>query len=211
MEKRESKRNWGLARVKGKSIHTLVTSPSTEKALAHLVLAEDMDHNLPPSQQTPTPRRRAKKMKAAPCGQLSLAGLWSDRIEGMEGHRRVARSGYQPAVAPRRHGVGLWIARHQSGESIAHPWTLLRCLPLELARQQLEGRPCMQSDEWRPNGQRDNYLHSFCWMMPCWSPKHGSQDWIKSGSRTIRRRAEAKSRAALPHPTTRSLLRADGD
>jgi hypothetical protein len=28
------------------------------------------------------------------------------RIEGLEGHRRVARSGYRPAVAPRRHGVG---------------------------------------------------------------------------------------------------------
>ena len=56
MEKRESKRNWGLARVKGKSIHTLVTSPSTEEGacpLAHLVQAGDMYHNPPVNKHQP--------------------------------------------------------------------------------------------------------------------------------------------------------------
>lgn len=75
-EKRESStENGGLARVNGRSMAIPVLSPSIEVALAHFVLAGDMDAD-PPVNKTPTPRwvvgkneQRERKMRAAVFGR----------------------------------------------------------------------------------------------------------------------------------------------
>lgn len=115
----------------------------------------------PPVNKTPTPRWVVGKNETE--GEKNAGScLWPrcsgqsrpwHRIEGLEGPRRVARSGYRPAVAPRRHGVG----QHGSNPTTpSRPWPGEPMCPSrqdQAGRQQRRAWVCGKLCEWRPNGQ----------------------------------------------------------
>lgn len=115
----------------------------------------------PPVNKTPTPRWVVGKNETEgekKCGQLSLAEVLR-AVTTMAPHRGPGgaspsgRSGYRPAVAPRRHGVG------QHGSNLttpSRPWPGEPMCPSrqdQAGRQQRRAWVCGKLCEWRPNGQ----------------------------------------------------------